>query len=76
MQTTLTKRGTIGIPKLLREDLGLHAGDLLQVTTASDGRIVLAKPRRSRSWLKVLRACPESLPNFPRERFTERACSL
>jgi AbrB family looped-hinge helix DNA binding protein len=76
VQTTLTKRGTVGIPKLLREDLGLHAGDHLQVTAAGDGRILLAKPQRSRSWLKVLRACPESLPSFPREHFAERACNL
>lgn len=76
VQTTLTKHGTVELPKPLLDGLALRAGDRLQVTAADDGRIVLAKRRRARSWLKVLRACPESLPNFPREHFAERACSL
>ena len=74
--TTLTKRGTVAIPKPLRDDLALHAGDRLRVASARDGSIVLTKARRARSWLKVLRACPDVLPVPARERFTERACSL
>lgn len=76
VQTTLTKHGTVELPKPLLDGLDLHAGDRLQVTAAGDGRIVLAKRTRTRSWLKVLRACPESLPKFAREHFAERACSL
>jgi AbrB family looped-hinge helix DNA binding protein len=76
VQTTLTKHGTVELPKPLLDGLDLHAGDRLQVTAAEGGRIVLAKRRRTRSWLKVLRACPESLPSFAREHFAERACSL
>jgi len=76
VQTTLTKRGTVELPKPLLDGLALRAGDRLQVTAADGGRIVLAKQRRGRGWLKVLRACPESLPGFSREHFTERACSL
>lgn len=74
--TTLTKRGTVEIPKPLRDDLQLHAGDLLRVAAAGDGRIVLSKKKRTRNWLKVLRACPDALPALSRERFAERGCIL
>ncbi len=76
MQTTLTKHGSIELPKPLLDGLDLHAGDRLEVTDSGDGRIVLAKRKRARSWLKVLRACPESLPTMSREHFAERPCSL
>lgn len=76
VQTTLTKRGTVELPKPLLDGLDLHAGDQLQISAGEGGRIVLAKRTRKRNWLKVLRACPESLPSCEREHFAERACSL
>ena len=76
--TTLTKHGTIGIPKPVRESFALHAGDTLQVEPAPDGRITLTKvsARKGRGWLAVLRACPALLPVFTREHFSERAAAV
>jgi len=74
--TTLTKRGTISIPKPLRDGLALAAGDSLLIAAGLDGGLVLTKARRARRWLKVLRGCPEALPVPIREHFTERACGL
>ncbi len=73
----MTKRGTVEIPKPLRDDLALHAGDVLRIAAGGDGQIVISKqPQRTRSWLKVLRACPAALPALSREHFAERDCAL
>lgn len=72
----MTKRGTVEIPKPLRDDLALHAGDVLRIAASGDGQIVISKKQRMRSWLKVLRACPAALPTLSREHFAERDCAL
>jgi antitoxin PrlF len=44
---TLTAKGQTTIPKEIREQLGLEAGDKLTFTTLSDGTVVMrAKTRR------------------------------
>jgi len=49
MSTTLTSKGQVTIPKLIREYLGLKPGSPVDFEYASDGRVVLtpAQPART-----------------------------
>jgi len=42
MNAILSERGQVTIPKPIRDDLGLHAGSILEFTE-EDGRILLTK---------------------------------
>jgi AbrB family looped-hinge helix DNA binding protein len=44
---TLTAKGQTTIPKEIREQLGLEAGDKLTFTTLSDGTVVMRAKTRS-----------------------------
>ena len=43
MATTVTSKGQVTIPKLLRDHLGIKPGSKVEFDLAPDGRIVVAK---------------------------------
>ncbi len=47
MHTTLTSKGQMTLPLAARTQLGLHAGDQLQVCVLDDDTIVLKRPQRA-----------------------------
>jgi len=49
LQATVTSRGQITLPKALRELLTLNAGDQVDFTLDSTGRIVMEKPSQAGS---------------------------
>lgn len=44
MHTTLTSKGQMTLPQAVRAQLGLHAGDRLQVSVVDGDTIVLRRP--------------------------------
>lgn len=44
MQTTLTSKGQMTLPSVVRARLGLEAGDHLMVTVQDDDTIILKRP--------------------------------
>jgi AbrB family looped-hinge helix DNA binding protein len=61
MQTRVSTKGQIVLPKPIRRKLGLRAGDLLD-TTVAGGRIVLT-PRMTRS--KQVKIIPDPITGLP-----------
>ena len=47
MQTTMTTKGQVTIPKRVRDRLGLEAGDKLRFHFQDDGRVVVEPERKS-----------------------------
>jgi len=43
MSTTVTVKGQVTIPKLVRERLGIEPGNAVDFELANDGRVVLVK---------------------------------
>jgi len=43
MQTSVTTKGQVTIPKPIRDRLGIGPGSLVEFTLSGDGRIVLSK---------------------------------
>ncbi len=49
METRVTAKGRVTIPKAIRDRLKIRPGDAVTFELVADGRIVLAKARGSRS---------------------------
>lgn len=43
----LTKGGGLTIPRLLRQEMGVHPGDPLEISVNTDGALVISKHRPS-----------------------------
>ncbi|MBS3968009.1 MAG: AbrB/MazE/SpoVT family DNA-binding domain-containing protein [Truepera sp.] len=63
MKTTLTSKGQLTLPKVVREALGLRAGDEL-VVRLEEGRIVLLPHHRYRA-RDLLELIPEAKVRYP-----------
>jgi AbrB family looped-hinge helix DNA binding protein len=60
MTTVMSQKGQIVIPGLVREELGLHAGDDFEVFVEDDETIMLRRINRpaNRGLVDLLMACP------------------
>jgi len=67
MKTTvrLTRKGQITVPRQVRETLGLHAGDEIELSV-EDGKIVI-RPVRRYSVDELLKLLPGSPTSYPGE---------
>ena len=54
MKLTLDKAGRVLLPKLLRDELGLEPGDVLEIETSGE-ELILRRPRSNRAHLRKKR---------------------
>lgn len=47
--TTLTSKGQVTLPKVIRDRLALREGDRLRVAVGTDGRVTLERERQPRT---------------------------
>ncbi|MBN8726210.1 MAG: type II toxin-antitoxin system PrlF family antitoxin [Xanthomonadales bacterium] len=59
---TITSKGQTTIPKHIREQAGLHAGDRIQFTVLDNGTIVIRPRRRKVASLQGLLHTARKLP--------------
>lgn len=57
VSATMTSKGQLTVPKEIRDQLGLAAGDRVEFVPAEDGRVVLRK-RRTLSLEEVIGSLP------------------